>query len=76
MREQLAELAHKQWSGWIYYMFGKSKLLPDGRLIIPKWAVDRWTRQADTPYAELSEKEKDSDRTEADKFIALFEFKK
>ena len=34
-------------------------------------AIVRWQRQIKTPYAELSEKEKDSDREWADKAIAL-----
>jgi hypothetical protein len=72
MKEALAELAHSQWSGWIKYMFSKCEKTDDGRLIIPKWAVDRWTRQAHASYSELSEDEKDSDRTEADKFLAIF----
>ena len=73
MREVLAKLAHEQWSGWIDYMFEKCTKAPDGELTIPKWAVDRWQRQAKTPYSELSITEKDSDREEADKFLAVFE---
>ena len=73
LREKLAELAHKQWSGWIKYMWCKSKLTVPGNLIIPAWAVDRWWRQANTPYSKLSHKEQESDRTEADKFIAIIE---
>lgn len=38
---------------------------------MPSWGVERWQRQTNTPYTELSEKEQESDRTEADKFIAL-----
>ena len=79
IREKLAELAHKQWSGWIDYMFSKciqykpgKVQAEEGALIIPKWAVDRWKRQAKTPYPELTPSEMDSDRKEADKFIAVF----
>jgi hypothetical protein len=35
-------------------------------------ALDRWTRQMNTPYADLSEKEKDSDREWADKVLEIF----
>jgi hypothetical protein len=72
LRERLADLAHRQWSGWMLYLFSKSDKNPDGTVTIPVWAVDRWTRQMYTEYAELSEAEKDSDRAEADKFIAIF----
>ena len=81
IREKLAKLSHEQWCGWMAYLFSKSIICQsgklgkiqaeDGALIIPKWAVDRWTRQVNTAYDELSEKEKDSDRTEADKCLAL-----
>jgi len=66
MREKLAEFAHKQWSGWMEYLFGKCTLNEDGTATIPKWAVDRWTRQLLTPYENLDEPEKESDRKEAD----------
>jgi hypothetical protein len=53
-------------------MFSKGVLHPDGSLTLPKWAVERWTRQMNTSYENLSEKEKTSDRIEADKFLAVF----
>ena len=71
LREKLAELAHKQWSSWIKYMFGKCLKKADGTILIPEWAVTRWRRQAYTPYSKLSKIERELDRTEADKFIAL-----
>jgi len=71
MREKFAELCHSQWSGWMKYLFSKCSKRADGSMIIPKWAVDRWSRQMQTPYHELSDDEMDSDRIEADKFIAL-----
>ncbi len=79
-REKLAELAHNQWSGWMDYLFGKC--IPyqpgdiqgeEGAVVIPKWAVDRWKRQAGTSYCDLSKEEKDSDREEADKFLAVLD---
>lgn len=78
MREKIAKLAHEQWSGWMDYLFSKCPEYVAGRiqaqegaLIIPKWAVKRWTRQKNTPYKDLSDSEKDSDRAEADKFLAI-----
>lgn len=79
MRETLAALCHEQWSGWMDYLFSKS--IPykpgevqakEGAVIIPKWAVDRWKKQAWVSYNMLSEQEQNSDRTEADKFLAVF----
>lgn len=71
LREDLAELAHEQWSGWMEYLFSKSEFKIDGTVIIPVWAVERWLRQMNTKYSDLSEKEKESDRKEADKAIKL-----
>jgi hypothetical protein len=71
LREKLAELAHNQWVGWMEYLFSKSKQV-DGCVVIPAWANERWHRQVATRYADLSEEEKDSDRSEADKFLAVF----
>ena len=69
-REQLAEYAHEAWSGWMKYLFSKCEKKKD-KLIIPAWAVQRWTRQSIMPYAFLPEKEKESDRAEADKMLAI-----
>ena len=68
-REILAELAHAQWSGWMEYLFSKGVLNEDGTWTMPAWAVERWKRQTETPYADLSFDEKESDRKEADKFL-------
>ena len=69
MREKLAEFAHKQWSGWMEYLFSKCSVNNDGTATIPKWAVDRLTRQINTNYENLDEQEKESDRNEADGMI-------
>jgi len=69
--ELLAEYAHDAWSGWMKYMFEKCSKINDdygrhyGELKIPAWAADRWRRQMNTPYKDLPEEEKGSDRAEA-----------
>lgn len=70
IRERLANLAHWQWAGWMRYLFEQSKENEDGTVTIPAWAVKRWKRQMATPYPQLSEQEKESDREEADKVLA------
>jgi hypothetical protein len=71
LRERLAALAHRQWSGWMSYLFGKCRMNDDATLTIPAWAVERWQRQMNTSYFDLPEEEKDSDRKEADRILYL-----
>ncbi len=71
--EAFADLAHQQWSGWMIYLFEKSEGNPDGTVTIPKLAVDRWMRQIRTPYKDLTEEEKESDRQEAIKILNIIE---
>jgi hypothetical protein len=74
MRERLAALSHEQWSGWMRYLFSECRPASDGTefVEIPAWAVKRWTRQMNTPYAELNDEEKESDRKEATRMIEVF----
>lgn len=74
LREALAAYAHEAWSGWMRYMFSKcfSSALA-GDMVIPEQSVNRWMRQMATPYADLPESEKKSDREEADKMLAIME---
>ena len=69
---RLAEYAHSAWSGWLMYMFKEGRLSGTGELVIPKELAIRWNRQMNTPYDSLPEEEKDSDRQEARKMIAIF----
>ena len=75
LRELLAEYAHKAWSGWMRYLFLKGKWNADGSFTIFKDSAERWLRQMNTPYHELSEGEKESDRKEADEMLAIMEGK-
>ena len=69
--EELSDYTHSSWSGWMTYLFSKSKLNRDGTVTISKDLVDRWTKQIDTPYEDLSEEEKKSDREEAQKMLKI-----
>ena len=67
--EKLAECEHDRWSRWQKHLFSKCIINEDGSMTIPKEFVERWTRQINTSYIDLSELEKDSDRKEAIRII-------
>jgi len=71
-REALAKLMHNQWTGWMKYLFSKCSKHWTGGILIPRPLVERWQRQMETPYSDLPEEEKESDRLEADKILELF----
>jgi hypothetical protein len=66
-RERLAAIQHEIWTHWMKYQFSVCIKNEDGSLTIPADKVERWERQMATPYSELSEQEKMSDRDQADK---------
>lgn len=70
-REALSDLQHTIWSSWMLWLFHVSEKNEDGTVLIPADKVKRWMRQIDTVYPDLTEQEKDSDREQADKVIAL-----
>lgn len=74
-REELAELFHESWAGWMRYLFSKSSYENEGDCLIPAEFAKRWWRQMSLEYKNLTETERGSDREEADKFIALIENK-
>ena len=63
--EALAHVEHERWSGWEKYretcVSSKDKETHEAR----------WKKQRTTPYRELSDKEKESDRVEARKSLAV-----
>ncbi len=62
--ELLADKEHDSWARWMKYFFSHCEPLPDGSLIIPFPLVEHWHHQIETPYSDLSEKEKMQDRFE------------
>jgi hypothetical protein len=67
--EKLAEYAHDTWKKWMKYQqeMGGSQFW----LALPGELRERWIRQMNTPYEQLIESEKESDRTEARRILAL-----
>lgn len=69
--EQLAEIEHERWSHWQRYMHSKAERQSDGSLLIPAELVARWERLIETPYSELTDNEKESDREQVRKYLPL-----
>lgn len=69
LREQVAAAQHEIWAHWMRYLFDVSVSNADGSVTIPAAKVERWMRQINTPYTDLTEIEKDADREQADKVL-------
>ena len=78
--EEIASREHEQWAHWMNYLFSKcaEEVRSDtkgefktGNFIIPKYLVERWMWQMNTPHSELPEDEKKSDITEAEKVLEI-----
>lgn len=69
--ERLASVEHERWGHWQKYMHSKCIPQADGTLLIPADLVARWQKQIETPYPELSETEKESDREQVRKYMPL-----
>lgn len=70
--EKMAAIEHERWAKWQKYMH--SRILPtehDSLMQIGSEWVERWNRQINTPYSELSEAEKESDREQVRPYLAL-----
>lgn len=70
--EEFANLEHERWSKWQSYLHSKCVEHSDGKgewVCFPAELYKRWERQIATPYAELSEKEKESDREQVYPYI-------
>lgn len=67
--EQLSHIEHERWSHWQRHMHDKGVRQADGSMVIPADLVQQWDRQISTPYGELSEKEKESDREQVRKYL-------
>lgn len=73
LMEQLADAEHASWGRWMLYLFETCQQNPDGSVTIPPALVKRWDRQANTPYRDLTEREKASDRDEVRRILPLID---
>ncbi|WP_376100957.1 hypothetical protein ACE7GA_26840 (plasmid) [Roseomonas sp. CCTCC AB2023176] len=67
--EDLAAVEHERWSHWQRYVHGKGTVQADGSLVLPADLVRRWEKQISTPYSDLTEKEKESDREQVRRYL-------
>lgn len=68
--ERLAAIEHERWAHWQRYVHEQCERQEDGSLVIPAELAERWETQIETPYAELSEQEKDSDREQVHRYLS------
>lgn len=69
--EELAAAEHERWSHWQRYLHARCERDPDGSLRIPADLVRRWSTQMNTPYAQLPEEEKESDREQVYRYLPI-----
>jgi hypothetical protein len=69
--DDLAAIEHERWSHWQRFVHSNAVRQADGSLIIPPELVAKWNRQIATPYAALSEAEKESDKEQVRKYLPL-----
>lgn len=73
--EDLAAIEHERWAHWQQYMHAKGIPQPDGSLLLPAEFISRWQAQIATKYADLDEKQKESDREQVRKYLPLIHSK-
>lgn len=81
LREQLAAIEHERWGDWQKYMHsqgGQPPLWDDeaketakNGLWFSREQIDRWRKQINTPYEQLSEREQASDMEQVDRYWPL-----
>lgn len=69
--EALADKEHASWAAWMAYLLGNLKRNDDGSLTIPSSYVEAFQRQINTPYAEMTEAEKQLDRDEVEHILPI-----
>jgi hypothetical protein len=67
--EELAAIEHERWAHWQKYMHEKCQRRADGSLVVPAKYVRRWERLIATPYAKLTDSERESDRDQVRRYL-------
>ena len=71
LREKLADYAHEAWGLYMVWMLANCEQRPDGSVLISAGYAAALQRLATASYAELPEDQKNNDRAEADKILAI-----
>jgi hypothetical protein len=69
--EELAALEHERWAHWQNYVHTQGQRRPDGSILLPANLVERWERQINTPYKDLTNEERESDREQVQRYFPL-----
>lgn len=69
--DRLAAVEHERWAHWQQYVHDQCQRSDDGSLVVPAELVKRWSAQIVTPYTELSEAERESDRDQVRRYLPL-----
>lgn len=69
--DAIAAVQHDIWAHWMRYLFSVCAANEDGTVTIPAEKVERWKRQMEIPYAELTPAEQRSDQEQAEKVIRI-----
>lgn len=73
LREKLATIEHERWADWQKWCHEVLREnMPDYWTELNN-VLERWDKQIATPYSALTEKEKDSDREQVDRYWPLIE---
>lgn len=67
--EHLAAIEHERWAHWQRYVHDRCARQEDGSLVVPAELAARWAAQIETPYSELSEQERESDREQVQRYL-------
>lgn len=69
--DELAAIEHERWAHWQRYVHDHCERQQDGSLVIPAELAARWQAQIQTPYVELTERERDSDREQVRRYLPV-----
>ncbi|WP_110590416.1 hypothetical protein [Microbacterium suaedae] len=67
--ERLAAIEHERWAHWQQFVHDQCERQEDGTLLVPAELAARWQTQIETPYAELPEQERESDREQVRRYL-------
>lgn len=72
LMEKLADIEHQRWADWQKYVNSEASYNTETQdFVLPYRLIMAWQKQIITPYSDLSEKEKDSDREQVRRYLPI-----